>query len=52
MLLVRGSGGGGRRSGGVERAMKIACPQCSMFVAGSLDMFDADSFINANLTGQ
>lgn len=27
MLLVRGSGGGGRWSGGVDRVMKIACPQ-------------------------
>lgn len=35
--------------GGAEGAMKIACPQLP--VPGCIpDMFDADSFINANLT--
>lgn len=36
-------------SGGAEGAMKIACPQ--LRVPGWIpDMFDADSFISANLT--
>lgn len=44
-----GEGEEKRWIGGVDGAMRIACPQLP--VPGCIpDMFDADSFINANLT--